>query len=116
MPVNQSAVLNFIGEHLNQERTTGAAFIALDGDEIILDGLEMKNVILRNVSVRYYGSPVMMDNVYFVNCTFTFPPQTRMPMVIRQFVQNLTTAPPEENRQLFAEKILESPSVTFTTS
>ncbi len=100
----------------------GAAFIVLEGDELILDGLEMKNVILRNVNIRYYGSRVVMENVYFVNCTFTFPPQSRMPTQLKELLKE-RSIPIERpnielqvNRQLLADKILESPSITFTAS
>ena len=36
-----------------------------------LDGFYLKNVIVRNSSVSYDGGPVRLENVYFVNCTFT---------------------------------------------
>lgn len=124
VPSDQAAVVNFIGEHLNLERPMGAAFVLLEGDEVILDGLEMKNVVLRNVSIRYYGSRVLMENVYFVNCTFTFPPQSEMSPKLKALLKerNIEVEQPLQfrlhvNRELLlADKILESPSVTFTVS
>jgi hypothetical protein len=116
VPSAQSAVLNFIGEHLNLEHSTGAAFIVLQGDELILDGLEMKNVILRNVSIRYYGGRVTMENVYFVNCTFTFPPPSTIPVELKQFQPIQPSAPFRGNTQLFADRVLESPAITFGAS
>ncbi len=122
VPSDQAATVGFIGEHLNLEHPKGAAFILFEGDEMILDGLEMRNVILRNVSIRHYGGPVVMQNVYFVNCTFTFPSPSQMPTEIRQL--NIPTepsigkpkAPGLGNRELFANKILESTAVTLTAS
>jgi hypothetical protein len=122
VPLAQAAVLNPIGKHLNEitmegeKRTSAAEFLVLDGDELILDGMEMKNIILRNVKIRYYGSRVMMENVYFINCTFTFPPRSQMPIELRE--HNIPIEKPNSsvNKQLLADKILESPSVTFTAS
>lgn len=122
VPSTQSAVLNLIGEHLNLIDPMGAAFIILDGDEIILDGLDMKNVVLRNVNVRYYGSRVIMQNVYFVNCRFTFLPASQMSDVLKRLLKehNIPFGEPatpfQLNKELLAGKILESPSVTFTAS
>lgn len=39
-------------------------------DSIVLDGMYMKNVIIRNARVIYEGGPVQLENVSFVNCTF----------------------------------------------
>ncbi len=30
----------------------------------------MKNVIIRNSDIVYSGEPALLENVYFVNCTF----------------------------------------------
>jgi hypothetical protein len=40
-------------------------------DFLVLDGMYMKNVIVRNAKIIYEGGPVKLENVYFVNCTFT---------------------------------------------
>jgi hypothetical protein len=61
----------------------GAQFILYEmprrDNTFVLDGLHLKNVIVRNTRVAYHGGPVSLQNVYFVNCTFDFPsvPQTR---------------------------------------
>jgi len=44
----------------------------LKPDVLILDGLFLKNVVVRNSVVEYFGGPVSMQNVYFVNCIFNF--------------------------------------------
>jgi hypothetical protein len=41
-------------------------------DSIVLDGMYMKNVVLRNAKVIYEGGPVRLENVYFIKCSFTF--------------------------------------------
>jgi hypothetical protein len=51
---------------------SGLKFFLIDGghDAIVLDGEYMKNVIIRNADVKYDGGPVVLENVYFINCTF----------------------------------------------
>ena len=56
----------------------------------------MKNLIFRNVHIYYYGDPIIMESVRFINCTFTFAQQP--------------------NSQLLAGKLLAAPAVTFTAS
>lgn len=48
------------------------AFFVIDGgmDALVLDDAYMKNVIIRNSAVVYSGGRVLLENVYFVNCTF----------------------------------------------
>jgi hypothetical protein len=45
---------------------------ARPGTKVILDGLSFRNVVFRNSSIRYDGGPLILDNVLFVDCTFTF--------------------------------------------
>ncbi len=35
-----------------------------------MDGYRMRNVIIQNAQIYYSGKAVILDNVYFVNCTF----------------------------------------------
>jgi hypothetical protein len=37
---------------------------------IRLDGMHLRNVIFRDMRISYNGGPLIMKNVYFVNCTF----------------------------------------------
>ena len=59
---------------LNSPQPEGSefAFFVIDGgvDAVGLDGVYMKNVIIRNSGVVYSSGPVLLENVYFVNCTF----------------------------------------------
>ncbi|MGO9404657.1 MAG: hypothetical protein ACLPVW_14435 [Terriglobales bacterium] len=68
-PVSQAAKLNLIGK-AEPSPPYGHAFILLVGDSVIIDDLEMKNVVFRDVHVIYLGGNFIMENVYFVNCTF----------------------------------------------
>jgi hypothetical protein len=48
------------------------AFFTIDGyvDTIVLDGMYMKHVVIRNADVQYDGGPIRLEDVYFVNCVF----------------------------------------------
>ena len=39
-----------------------------------LDGLKFVNMVFVNMHIVYYGGPVLLDNVKFVDCTFEFSP------------------------------------------
>jgi hypothetical protein len=81
--------------------SSGAKFIVLDWHRsdvaLILDMTYLKNIVIRNATVRYGGGPVRLENVYFVNCTFEVPAR---PV-----------------GQSFAETVLShGPATTFTAS
>jgi hypothetical protein len=40
---------------------------------IRLDGMNLRNIIFRDMRITYEGGPLIMKNVYFVNCTFEIP-------------------------------------------
>jgi hypothetical protein len=56
---------------------TGVAFVLIrhtgKDNVIVLDGLRLKNVVIADSTVEYDGGPLILENVYFVNCTFTLP-------------------------------------------
>jgi len=70
VPVTQAARLNTIGTNLNTDRMDGDVFLVADGGGMIIDHMDMKNIVLRNVRIVYHGGPLVMENVYFLNCTF----------------------------------------------
>jgi len=82
-------------------KSSDAQFIVFDWrrSEVLvgLDGMRLRNVIIRNARIRYDGGPTDLRNVYFVNCTFAW---TRR------------TLPGQE----FAKALFEAPSVTFETA
>jgi len=63
--------------------------------ELVLDGLHMRNVIVKNMRIAYYGGAVRLENVYFANCTFTFE------------------SPATPQTLDLASAILASPAITF---
>jgi hypothetical protein len=72
VPVAEAARLNKIGEIPQLGRRFGNSFIRIQGnhknDSVVLDGIEMKNVVIRDTSVYYDGQSVILENVCFVNC------------------------------------------------
>lgn len=99
VPNDLAARYEAIGATDNNGHLTGPSLIVVDGNyqnQFWLDGYWLKNVVIRNASIKYSGGPVMLENVYFINCTFEITP----------------TAP----SQLFAESVLQSPSATFKQS
>lgn len=70
VPGSQSALFIQIG---NEYRNVSApAFFIVDGTgfNIQLDGFHVRNAIVRNAKITYKGGPLVLENVYFVNCTF----------------------------------------------
>jgi hypothetical protein len=60
-----------------------------------LDGTRLENVIAVNLSIEYSGGPMILRNVYFVNCTFS------------------SVKPSEGSRQFASTLLASAPSVTF---
>jgi hypothetical protein len=69
-PDKQSARMELLSKP--RAHGSGIGFFIIDGgtSAIGLDGIYMKNVIVRNAVVDYDGGPIKLENVYFVNCTF----------------------------------------------
>jgi hypothetical protein len=74
-PLEQAAQLQKIGEPLTTDKNEGNSFILVDGGAVLIDGYQFKNVIFRNARITYHGGPLVMENVYFLNCTFDIPQQ-----------------------------------------
>jgi outer membrane murein-binding lipoprotein Lpp len=57
-----------------QKASSKIGLLVVEGgvDGIALDGMYMKNVMVRNAHVIYNGGPVRLENITFVNCTFDF--------------------------------------------
>jgi len=96
VPADQTAIYNQIGKSPVEGERFGPAFFIAEGDEEILDGMHLKNVVFRHVNILYSGGQTVLENVYFVDCLFGFQP------------------PPNQNVLGLMEQILKSPSVTFT--
>ena len=71
VPANIAAQTGYIGQgDRNKGLTSGPEWIIAEGGAAGLDNLYLRNVIFHNVSIRYVGAPLIMKNVYFVDCTF----------------------------------------------
>jgi hypothetical protein len=51
--------------------------LLVDGYDVKLDGLDLRNVVFRNSRIGYEGGPILLDTVFFSNCTFQITPQGR---------------------------------------
>jgi hypothetical protein len=73
VPEERSARMEFLTNH--HPHGSGFGFFIVEGgnEAIVLDGMYMKNVIVRNARIIYNGAHVKLENIYFVNCTFRFP-------------------------------------------
>lgn len=70
LPREQAAKLDLIGKDRNTDLQVGPALLVDVGGSIQLDKMHLKNVVLQNVHVIYEGGPLILENVYFINCTF----------------------------------------------
>ncbi len=68
---DQAARLDYIGVDQNAGKPIGNQYIVAEGGNALIDNVHMRNVIWVNVHIYYRGGPVIMENVYFLNCTFT---------------------------------------------
>jgi hypothetical protein len=75
VPAEKAARLNLIGVNENVKSRYGNEFIFVDEGDVVLDGWQMKNVVFRNAHIVYKGGPTVMENVFFLNCTFEIVPQ-----------------------------------------
>jgi hypothetical protein len=73
VPKSEGAISEKIGEDLNPDavRLPQARFVR--GGSVILDGFHMRNIIYVATHVAYNGSPVILENVTFINCRFSIP-------------------------------------------
>jgi hypothetical protein len=80
VPKEQAAQFTKIGGQgqgdLNQSSTLGNGIIFVDDGGVVLDDMQLKNVVFRNVFISYQGGPISMQNVYFINCTFDVKQQS----------------------------------------
>jgi len=70
VPIEQAARFSPLGEYPNKGLMEGNPLFILDGGGIVIDGMDMKNVVLHGVHIVYHGGPLKMSNVYFANCVF----------------------------------------------
>jgi hypothetical protein len=72
VPKDQEAVFIKDGEDLNAKNSKGFQYIFAKGGSALLDGLTLRNVVFIGTAIYYTGAKsVSMENVYFINCTFS---------------------------------------------
>jgi hypothetical protein len=59
---------------------------------IELDGLRLRNVILRDVTIKYRGGPVQLDNVIFISCRFELDREPRGFQLAETLVASFSTS------------------------
>lgn len=69
-PEESAARFDLIGHDANKGKPLGSKYIFTTGGAVVLDGMEFRDVIIRNAKVFYSGGPVQMKDVYFINCIF----------------------------------------------
>jgi len=80
VPADQSFVYQPINdtEVLTRQGHPYLRVITAKGRPImLLDGFRLRNVIFDGIRVEYDGGPLIMEDVYFVNCTFEINPATK---------------------------------------
>lgn len=72
VPGDNAAISELIGKPNAQKGLLGAKYIVFDANvHFILDGLHLRHVVFRNGTIVYRGGPLILEDVYFVNCTFS---------------------------------------------
>jgi hypothetical protein len=92
-PKEEAAAMTPIGFTPNASH--GNKFIILYDGNVVLDNTEFRHVIISNAHVLWDGGAIIMQDVYFINCTFDLP---------------------RANGQSFAAAILSNTSVNFQSS
>lgn len=54
----------------NADKAAGPQYLLVTNLTLTLDGLFVKRVIVKDAHVVYHGGPVVLQGVYFVDCTF----------------------------------------------
>lgn len=92
VPIDQSAIMEPIGAGLNKHLKMGNQYVIVAGSQVKIDGLQMKNVIFQGVKIIYEGGPLLINNVYFVNCTFEIPKERRGQDLVFALLQSPITS------------------------
>jgi hypothetical protein len=70
LPGSQSALFLEIGLEGKVVRAPKELVVDGTGSNIFLDGFHLRNVTVRGAKITYKGGPLILENVYFLNCTF----------------------------------------------
>jgi len=98
VPRQQAAQLLIIGQpDPNASAPLGNDWIIGNGGSVTLDGMEFRKVVFVNTNLFYAGGPLKMQDVYFLNCTFSISRQSN-------------------GERLVLAALEPSPATTFSTS
>jgi hypothetical protein len=61
----------------NRDLAAGPSLLVVDAPTVVLDNLVAKKVVFVNSHIIYRGGAVVLDNVYFLNCTFEIEKKTQ---------------------------------------
>jgi hypothetical protein len=91
VPADQSFIYEPIGS-VPTVVTEGHPYVRITATGkpvLILDGLRIRNAIFEGVRIEYDGGPLIMEDAYFVNCTFEVkPPSNPKPAAsLQQFTK-----------------------------
>jgi hypothetical protein len=70
VPKELAAQFMHIGEDPDKGKKWGVSLLKVEGGGLILDGMQLRNVLIYNALIVYRGGPLILKNVYFVSCTF----------------------------------------------
>lgn len=93
VPHALAAAMDSIGQDQNKDLPVGPALLVARGGSITLDKMHLRSVVLINMHVIYKGSaPVILENVYFLNCTFQITNDSRGIQLASQILTTTTPA------------------------
>jgi len=67
---NAAQLRHISGPDVNQGIATQPSFLIYDNATFLLDTMYLRRVIFRNSHIIYKGGPIVLQEVYFINCTF----------------------------------------------
>ena len=85
VPINDAAMSLKIGQTANE--ASGPEQVVFTGPGIVhLDGYHMRNIVFRNLQIRYTGGPVILENVALLNCTFDIPRSEKGRLLVAKLI------------------------------
>jgi hypothetical protein len=74
MAIEKAARYEAIGENTSPGARAGPEFLIIDGHfsstALQLDGMHIRNAVFKNATIEYLGGEIILEHVYFINCTF----------------------------------------------
>jgi hypothetical protein len=92
VPRTQSALFIEIGNEGEVVRAPRQFVIEGKGFNIVLDGHHIRNAIVRDATITYRGGRLILENVYFVNCTFELKNTPNGEQFADSFLKNVPTS------------------------